>query len=84
MNLILPNSSILRSSSGATHQTLCHVSEANTSRSTSWLHKFLFDCKLYLKTKDALCKFNGVSYIKTLNIRFRANDDLVIDLCYIR
>ena len=85
MSLVLPKCSILRSSSSATHQTLCHVSVASTSRSTSSLHNpYSIVSKLYLKTKDALCKLNGVSYIKTLNIRFRENDNLVIDLRYIR
>jgi len=62
---------ILRSSSGATPQTLYHVSVASTSRSTTWLpDSYSIVCKLYLKTKDALCKLDEVlvsiqSYIKT-------------------
>ena len=63
---------MLRSSSGATPQTLYHVSVSSTctSRSTTWLpHSYSIVCKLYLKTKDALCKLDGVlvsiDHIKT-------------------
>ena len=52
---------ILRSSSGATPQTLYHVSVASTSRSTTWLpDSYSIVCKLYLKTKDAQCKLDEV------------------------
>ena len=67
---------ILRSSSGATPQTLYHVSVASTSRSTTWLpDSYSIVCKLYLKTKDALCKLDGLLvsiqlYIKTHIFRF--------------
>ena len=66
----------MRSSSGATPQTLYSVSVASTYRSTTWLpYSYSIVCKLYLKTKDALCKLDGVlistqSYIKTHILRF--------------
>ena len=62
MNVIflLSKDFILRSSSGATLQTMCYVSVASTIRSTTFLpDSYSTVCKLYLKTKDALCKLNG-------------------------
>ena len=59
--MILPKNKILRSSSRATPQTLYHVSVASTSRSTTWLpDSYSMVCKLYLKSKDALYKLDGV------------------------
>ena len=52
----------MRSSLGATPRTLYRVSVASTSRSTTWLpDSNLMVCKLSLKTKDELCKLDGVS-----------------------
>ena len=46
---------------GATPQPLYHVSVACTRRSTTWLpDSYSIVCKLYLKTKDALCQLNWV------------------------
>ena len=57
----MPKYQIFRSSSGATPQTLYHVSVASTSRSTTWLpDSNLIVCKLYLKTEHALCKLDGI------------------------
>ena len=76
MNLILTKCLILRSSSGATPQTLYNVSIPSTSRSTTWFpDSYWIACKLYLKTKDALCKLDGLLvsiqlYIKTHIFRF--------------
>ena len=78
---------ILRSSSGATPQTLYHVSVASTSRSTTWLpDSYSIVCKLYLKTKDALCKLDGVlvsiqyksKHIFYINLTIKSNMSVAI------
>ena len=73
---IWPKYEILRSSSGATPQTLYHVSVASTSRSTTWLpYSYSMVCKLYLKTKDALCKLDGV----LVSIQYKSKHIFYID-----
>ena len=72
------------SSSGASPQTLYHVSVASTSRSTTWLPDFnSIVCKFYLKTKDELCKLDGVlvsiqSYIKTHILDFTIKSNMSV------
>ena len=75
--IILPKYKILRSASGATPQTLYHVSVASTSIRTTWLpDSFSMVCKLYLKTKDALCKLDGV----LVSVQYKSKHIFYIDL----